>query len=119
MLTAAFTPTFVNRNNRPLQTLLPMVADSDFILYQQEVSDKTNEIPIIQAMLRHLSAKAAIITADAMHSQTSTAEIICAEGADYMLQVEDNQRDLHKEILAPFHKTYRDAPQAMVTGYYK
>jgi predicted transposase YbfD/YdcC len=49
-----------------------MVVDSDLILYQQEVSDKTNEIPVMQSMLRQLSVKEAIITADAMHCQTHT-----------------------------------------------
>jgi hypothetical protein len=34
-----------------------MVVDSGLILYQQEVSDKTNEIPVMQAMLRQLSVK--------------------------------------------------------------
>jgi hypothetical protein len=28
------------------------VVDSGLILYQQEVSDKTNEIPVLQSMLR-------------------------------------------------------------------
>jgi predicted transposase YbfD/YdcC len=57
-----------------------MVVDSGLILYQLEVSDKTNEIPVIQSMLQQLSVKGAIITADAMHCQTHTAVIIRAEG---------------------------------------
>ncbi len=43
-----------------------MVVDSGFILYQQEVSDKTNEILVMQSLLRQLSVKRAIITADYM-----------------------------------------------------
>jgi predicted transposase YbfD/YdcC len=103
----------------PLQLMSAIVIDSGLILYQHEVSDKTNEIPVKQAMLQRLSVKGAIITADAMHFQTKTAEIIRAEGADYMRQVKDNQRNLHKEISAFFYKTYRDAPQALETGYYE
>jgi predicted transposase YbfD/YdcC len=96
-----------------------MVVDSGLILYQQEVSDKTNEIPVMQAMLRQLSVKGAIITADAMHCQTMTAEVIRAEGGDYMLQVKDNQRNLYKEIIAFFHKAYREAPRELEAGYYE
>jgi predicted transposase YbfD/YdcC len=96
-----------------------IVVDSGLILYQQEVSDKTNEIPVVQAMLQHLSVKGSIITADAMHCQTKAAEIIQAERADYMLQVKNNQCNLHKEISAFFHKTYRDDPKALETGYYQ
>jgi len=102
-----------------LQLMSAMVVDSGLILYQQEVSDKTNEIPVMQAMLRHLSVKDAIITADAMHCQTKTAEVIRAEGADYMLQVKDNQRNLHQEIAAFFHKAYRDAPLTLEDRYYE
>jgi predicted transposase YbfD/YdcC len=96
-----------------------MVVDSGLILYQQEVSDKTNEIPVVQAMLRQLSVKGAIITADAMHCQTMTTEVIGAEGGDYMLQVKDNQRNLRKEIMAFFHKACRETPQALKAGYYE
>jgi hypothetical protein len=60
----------------PLQLMSAMVVDSGLILYQQKVSDKTNEIPVMQSMLRQLTVKGAIITADAMHCQTHTAEII-------------------------------------------
>ena len=103
----------------PLQLMSAMVVDSGLILYQQEVSDKTNEIPVMQSMLRQLSVKGAIITADAMHCQTHTAEIIRAEGADYMLQVKDNQRHLSKEISAFFHKTYRDSPQVLEERHFE
>jgi predicted transposase YbfD/YdcC len=103
----------------PLQLMSAMVVDSGLILYQQEVSDKTNEIPVMQAMLRQLSVKGAIITADAMHCQTMTAEAIRAEGGDYMPQVKDNQRNLYKEIIAFFHKAYREAPRELEAGYYE
>ncbi len=36
----------------PLQLMSAMVVDSGLTLYQQEVSDKTNKIPVMQAMLQ-------------------------------------------------------------------
>ncbi|MFQ3197995.1 MAG: putative transposase YbfD/YdcC [Paraglaciecola sp.] len=54
-----------------------------------------------------------------MHCQTHTTEIVRAEGADYMLQVKDNQRNLCKEISAFFHKTYRDSPQILEERYFE
>jgi predicted transposase YbfD/YdcC len=103
----------------PLQLMSAMVVDSGLILYQQEVSDKTDEIPVMQAMLQCLSVKGAIITADAMHCQTQTTEIVRAEGADYMLQVKDNQRNLSKETSVFFHKTYRDTPEVLEERYFE
>jgi hypothetical protein len=41
----------------PLQLMSAMVVYSGLILYQQEVSDKTKEIPVMQSMLRQLSVK--------------------------------------------------------------
>jgi predicted transposase YbfD/YdcC len=70
-------------------------------------------------MLRHLSVTGATISGDAMHCQTQTTEIARAEGANYMLQVKDNPLNLHKEIAAFFHKTYRDEPQALEQRYHE
>lgn len=70
-------------------------------------------------MLKHLSVKGAIVIADAMHCQTKTAEIIRTEAADYMLQVKDDQRNLHQEIVAFSHKAYRDTPQALEDRHYE
>jgi hypothetical protein len=97
----------------PLQLMSTIMVDSGLILYHQEVSDKTNDPPVVQSMLRQLLVKGAIITADPMRGQTYTAEIIRFEVADYTLQVKDNQRNLSKEISAFFHKTYPDRPQIM------
>jgi hypothetical protein len=55
-----------------LQLMSAMMIDSGLTLYQQEVSYKTNEISVMQVMLRQLSVKGTIITADAMHYQTHT-----------------------------------------------
>jgi predicted transposase YbfD/YdcC len=103
----------------PLQLMSAMVVVSGLILYQQEVSDKTDEIPVMQAMLQRLSVKGGIITADAMHCQTQTTEIVTAEGADYMLQVKDNQRNLSKETSVFFNKTYRDTPEVLEERYFE
>lgn len=57
-----------------LRLMSAMVVETGLILYQQEVTDKTNEIPVMKAMLQHLSVRGPIITANAMHCQTKTAE---------------------------------------------
>jgi predicted transposase YbfD/YdcC len=54
-----------------------------------------------------------------MHCHTHTAEVIRVEGADYMLQIKDNQHHLFKEISVFFHKTYRDSPQVLEERYFE
>ncbi|WP_156873997.1 ISAs1 family transposase, partial [Psychromonas hadalis] len=71
---------------------------------------KTNEIPVMQSILDHLEINGSVITADAMHCQKKTAEIICEKKGDYVLQVKKNQATLLEEIKAYFHKIRRDDP---------
>jgi predicted transposase YbfD/YdcC len=54
-----------------------------------------------------------------MHCQTQTAEIIWADGGDYMLQVKGHHHNLSKESSAFFHKTSQDSPQELEKRYSK
>ncbi|MCP4321003.1 MAG: ISAs1 family transposase [Alteromonadales bacterium] len=93
-----------------LQFMTAMVVDSGLIIYQKETDSKTNEIPVMQSILADLEINGSVITADAMHCQKKTAEIICEKDGDYVLQVKKNQAALLKEIKAYFHKIRRDDP---------
>jgi len=101
-----------------LQLMTAMVVDSGFILYQKETSDKTNEIPVMQSMLASMDIKGAVITADAMHCQTKTADAVIEGGGHYVLQVKENQKKLLNEIKAFFHKTNRDEPELLEKNHY-
>lgn len=84
---------------KPLQLLSIVSHDSGVILAQEKVHDKTNEIPVAQALLKKLDIKGSIVTADALHSQHETATIIARDKqADYVFTVKNNQRSLRKEI---------------------
>ncbi len=101
-----------------LQLITAMVVDSRLVIFQKETDCKTNEIPVMQSILSCMSIEGSIITADAMHCQTETAEMVREGGADYVLQVKDNQKNLLTEISIFFHKTYRDAPELLAQGHY-
>lgn len=101
-----------------LQLMTAMVVDSGFILYQNETSDKTNEIPVMQSMLACMDIKGSVITADAMHCQTKTSDIVIDGEGDYVLQVKKNQKKLYDEIQAFFHKTDRDEPELFEDNCY-
>jgi len=100
-----------------LQLMTAMVVESGLVIYQKETDCKTNEIPVMQSMLSNMIIKGAVITADAMHCQTKTAEAVIEGGADYVLQIKGNQKNLLKETEAFFHKTYRDEPELLKKGY--
>lgn len=96
-----------------LQLMTAMVVEKGLVIYQKETENKTNEISVMQSMLSAMDVEGAVISADAMHCQTKTAEIIRENDADYSLQVKKNQGNLFKEIQAYFHKVNRDTPNLL------
>lgn len=71
------------------------------VLGQIAVPAKTNEIPAVRDLLAGFDVAdlhGSLITLDAMHTQTDTAEVINGAGADYLLTVKSNQRGLHDRL---------------------
>ena len=65
----------------------------------QEGKDKQeNEIVAVPKLLDMLNIKGAVVTADAISTQTAIAEKIVDKGADYVLSVKDNQPTLRSDI---------------------
>jgi len=58
-------------------------------LTQRRVADKSNEIPALRDLLAPLDLGGAVAGADAMHTQTGTAEWIRSRGAHYVLTVKN------------------------------
>ncbi len=101
-----------------LQLMTAMVVNNDLIIYQKETLTKTNEIPVMPSMLASMDIKNTVITADSMHCQTDTTELIRKGKGDYVLQVKKNQSNLYKEIAAYFHKVSHDPPEILKENLY-
>ena len=84
---------------------------SGVVVGQRRVSDKSNEIPALPDLLAPLDLDGALITADAMHTQRSTAQWIISRGAHYLLTVKDNQPGLKRELGA---LPWKDVPSISV-----
>ena len=68
------------------------------VLGQVAVDEKSNEITALPALLNMLSLKGRIVTADAMHTQRTTAETVTQAGGDYVLALKRNQETLHEDV---------------------
>ena len=79
-------------------------SSSDVCLYSITIDEKTNEIPIAQKKLIQLDLRNTIVTADALHCQKDTAEIIRKRRGDYVLCAKDNQEGLKEDIKSSFEK---------------
>ena len=78
------------------------------MLGQQACEAKSNEITAIPLLLERL-ALGALVTIDAMGTQTSIAQAVLDRGGDYLLALKGNQFSLHDEI-----RRYLDDPATMI-----
>jgi predicted transposase YbfD/YdcC len=75
------------------------------VLAQRAVDGKSNEITAIPELLNMLNLKGAIVTIDAMGTQTEIAARIVDKGADYVLALKGNQTSLHEDAALFFADT--------------
>jgi predicted transposase YbfD/YdcC len=74
-------------------------------IHSEPIGEKTNEIPVGQAILEKMELKKTVVTADAMHCQRKTAQAIHGRRGIYVLTVKDNQPLLLAEIYARLKKS--------------
>jgi predicted transposase YbfD/YdcC len=83
------------------------------VLGQRKVDEKSNEITAIPLLLRTLAIRGCIVTIDAIGCQTEIAETIVDQGADYILQLKENQGHLYADTALLF----TDLEQSNFTAY--
>lgn len=77
---------------------------NSLVLGQLKVSDKSNEITALPALLRALELAGCIVTVDAMGTQKKIAQEIIEADADYVLALKGNHETVHEEV-----KSFLDA----------
>lgn len=96
----------VNSGEQGSKSIIHMVSawcnSNQMVLGQLKVSDKSNEITAIPALLENLMPEGCVVTIDAMGCQKEIASKIVAQGAGYILAVKDNQKHLHDDIKEGF-----------------
>ena len=86
----------------PVHMVSAWANQNNLVLGQVKVDEKSNEITAIPELLDTLLIEGNIITIDAMGTQTSIANKIIENGADYILAVKENQEELLEEIKDEF-----------------
>ena len=83
---------FVSASQRsPLHPVQAFASHSRLVLGQVTVDGKSNEITAMPALLDLLDPEGATVTADAMHTQRSTAQAVVDRGGDCVLALKGNQ----------------------------
>jgi len=91
-------------------------------LAQRAVADKTNEIPVVLELLRHVVLEGRVVTMDALLTQRQIAQQIVEAGGDYVMLVKENQPHLLEDIetvfaLAPIAREQRTTAETIDCGH--
>jgi predicted transposase YbfD/YdcC len=84
------------------------------VLGQVAVEQKSNEIKAIPVLLEQLDLKGAIVTIDAMGTQTAIARQIKSAGADYILTLKANHPTLAEDARDWFEKHQHETEKTAV-----
>ena len=91
----------------PLHMVSAWASRQRLVLGQEAVDEKSNEIIAIPLLLERLELTGALVTIDAMGTQTKIAETIVRRGGDYLLALKDNWPVLRADV-----ETFFADPQA-------
>jgi predicted transposase YbfD/YdcC len=88
-----------SRNLGALHSVTVWASEFGLTLAQVATAEKSNEITAIPTLLSLVDIDGAIITIDAMGTQTAIAEKIIDDGGDYVLALKGNQGTLHDAVI--------------------
>jgi predicted transposase YbfD/YdcC len=95
-----------SNGNSGLYILNAWVSENNICVGQQKVAHKSNEITAIPKILSSLDIEQAVVSIDAIGTQTKIAEQIRNQQGHYLLSVKSNQRGLLEDMECAF-KTHR------------
>jgi predicted transposase YbfD/YdcC len=84
--------------DKAVHLLSAYAAKARWVLAQQVVGEKTNEITAIPDLLSMLDISGALVSIDAMGCQKRIAETLIDAKADYLLALKDNHKDLCEDV---------------------
>ncbi|HEY9844751.1 MAG TPA: ISAs1 family transposase, partial [Candidatus Caenarcaniphilales bacterium] len=93
-----------NQGFAALHVISAWASEQRLVLAQVKVEDKSNEITAIPALLKLLDITGAIITIDAMGTQTEIAKQIIDQKANYVLALKANHPTLYHQVQVWFEK---------------
>lgn len=99
-----------SKGRAPLHMVSAWASRQRLVLGQEAVDAKSNEITAIPLLLERLELTGALVTIDAIGTQTAIAETIVARGGDYLLALKGNRPALFADVAAFF----ADPPADMI-----
>jgi len=107
------------KNLKALHTVSAWSSEQGLILAQEKVDSKSNEITAVPLLLESLNLKGAIVTLDAMGTQTEIAKQIKEGGGDYVLALKGNQGKLFQQVEGWFDQAIAQNWQGIEYSYHE
>ena len=98
------------RGREPLHLVSAWATRQRLVLGQEATADKSNEITAIPLLLERLELAGALVTIDAMGTQTAIADTIVRRGGDYLLSLKANRPATHSDVA----RFFADPPPDLV-----
>lgn len=86
------------QGREPLHLVSAWATRQRLVLGQEATDIKSNEITAIPLLLERLELRGALVTIDAIGTQTAIADKIVGRGGDYLLALKANRPLLHAEV---------------------
>jgi predicted transposase YbfD/YdcC len=98
-----------SKGREPLDLVSAWASRQRLVLGQEAVSGKSNEITAIPLLLERLALQGALVTIDAIGTQSAIAEVILERGGHYLLALKANRPATFKDVEAFFADPPPDA----------
>lgn len=86
-------------DGKQVHLLSAFLHEEGVVVAQRQVDNKTNEITQVEPLLKNVDLTGKVLTADAMHTQKTTARFLVQEKqADFVFIVKENQKTLYDDI---------------------
>lgn len=99
-----------SRGREPLHMVSAWATRQRLVLGQQATDAKSNEITAIPLLLERLELTGALVTIDAIGTQSAIAEMIVRRGGDYLLALKGNRPATHDDVA----RFFADPPAEMI-----
>ena len=93
----------------PLHIVTAFGTGARVVIAQRAVAAGANETLAARALLETLALDGLLVTADAMHAQAETAEVVLAKGGDYLFALKANRPAMLREVASFF----ADPPESL------
>ena len=104
---------------KALHSVSAWSSEHGLVLAQEKVDSKSNEITAVPLLLQLLNLKGAVVTLDAMGTQTEIAAQIKESGGDYVLALKGNQGKLFQQVKDWFEQAIVQNWQGIEYSYYE